>query len=173
MLGGNVFDATIPSTPGANTVTVAATDLNGNTTTKSWTVTIPADSATYAYDSNGNLAQKVEGSTTWTYEWNAENQLTRVLNNGSEVARYKYDPVGRRGEKVIGATTTAYVADGVTILRETGSGTTLLYVHGPEIRRAAIARAQRRGLELSPRGQSRKRAEADQFDRCSYPHLGL
>jgi YD repeat-containing protein len=60
-----------------------------------------------SYDSNRNLTQKVEASTTWTYEWNAENQLTRVLSNGSEVTRYKYDPVGRRVEKVAGSVTTA------------------------------------------------------------------
>jgi RHS repeat-associated protein len=84
-------------------------------------------------DSNGNLAQKVEGSTTWTYEWNAENQLTRVLSNGSAVARYKYDPLGRRVEKVAGGVTTTWAYDAEDILRQVGGSTTFRYVHGPEV----------------------------------------
>jgi RHS repeat-associated protein len=114
-------------------VTVNATDLSGNVRTKSWTVNVPADAVSYAYDSNGNLTQKVDGSTTWTYEWNAENQLTRVLSNGSEVARYKYDPLRRRVEQVAGATTTKWAYDGEDVLRETSGATIWKYVHGPGI----------------------------------------
>jgi RHS repeat-associated protein len=84
-------------------------------------------------DSNGNLTQKVDGSTTWTYEWNAESQLTRVLNNGNEVARFRYDPFGRRVEKVAGGVTTAWAYDGQQILRETSGATTLKFVHGSGI----------------------------------------
>jgi RHS repeat-associated protein len=84
-------------------------------------------------DPNGNLTQKSEGSTTWTYEWNAENQLTRVLSNGSEVARYKYDALGRRVEKVAGSTATAWAYDFEDILRETTGGASWKYVHGPGI----------------------------------------
>jgi RHS repeat-associated protein len=89
--------------------------------------------ATYSYDSNGNLTQKVEGTTTWTYEWNAENQLTRVLSNGSEVARYKYDPLGRRVESVAGATTTLRAYEGDDILRESSGGQVVKYIHGDAV----------------------------------------
>jgi YD repeat-containing protein len=84
-------------------------------------------------DSNGNLTQKVDGSTTWTYEWNAENQLKRVLQNGNEAARFAYDPLGRRVEKVAGTTTTTWTYDGEDILREVSGSSTLKYVHGPGI----------------------------------------
>jgi RHS repeat-associated protein len=89
---------------------------------------------TYTYDSNGNLTQKIEGSDTWTYEWDAENRLKRVLKNSVEQARFAYDPRGRRVEKVTGGVTTSYTYDAESILRETSStGTTFKYVHGDDI----------------------------------------
>jgi RHS repeat-associated protein len=81
-------------------------------------------------DTNGNLATKTEGSDTWTYTWNSENQLIKVERNGAEVARFAYDPVGRRVEKVAGAVTTGYTYDGAALLREMRGSTTLRYVQG-------------------------------------------
>ena len=66
----------------------------------------------------------------WGYEWNARDDLTRVLKNGVEQARFAYDPAGRRVEKVAGGVTTSYTYDGEDILREARGGTTLKYVHG-------------------------------------------
>ncbi len=82
---------------------------------------------------NGNLTQKIEGADTWVYEWNAENQLKRVLKNSVEQARFAYDPMGRRVEKVAGGVTTAWTYDDDGILREVRGATTLKYVQGPEI----------------------------------------
>jgi YD repeat-containing protein len=74
---------------------------------------------------------------TWTYEWNAENQLTRVTKDGTEVARFSYDPLGRRVERVAGGVTHAYVYEGGDILQETISdGATTFayrYIDGPGI----------------------------------------
>jgi RHS repeat-associated protein len=84
----------------------------------------------FAIDSNGNLTQKVEGSDTWTYEWNANNELTRVTKNSVEQARFSYDPRGRRVEKVASGVTTSYVYDGARILREVRGSSTLKYVQG-------------------------------------------
>jgi RHS repeat-associated protein len=86
-------------------------------------------------DPNGNLASKVEGTDTWAYEWNAENQLTRADKNGAEVARFAYDPLWRRVEKVAGGVTTSYAYDGPNVLREVRGGTSAKYVHGPGIDR--------------------------------------
>jgi RHS repeat-associated protein len=133
MLTGNTFEATVSVSPGTNTIAVAATDTSGNTRTNTYQVTVSGTPATFSYDPNGNLTQKVEGGVTTTYEWNAENQLTRVLNNASEVARFKYDPLGRRIEKVAGGVTTTWTYDGGSILREVGGTSTLKYVHGPGI----------------------------------------
>jgi YD repeat-containing protein len=60
----------------------------------------------YPYDPNGNLATKTEGSDTWAYTWNAENQLVKVEKNSVEVARCSYNPIGRpplRGRAGAGA----------------------------------------------------------------------
>jgi len=81
-------------------------------------------------DPNGNLATKTGGSDNWTYEWNAENQLTKVQKNGAEVARFAYDPLGRRVEKAAAGVTTSYTYDRVNILREAEGTATVKYVHG-------------------------------------------
>ncbi len=80
-------------------------------------------------DPNGNLTQKTEGTDTWGYFWNAENQLTKVEKNGIEVARFAYDPLGRRVEKVAGGVTASVTYDGESILRELHGASTFRYVH--------------------------------------------
>ena len=92
-----------------------------------------ADPRKIPIDPNGNLTTKTEGSDTWTYEWNAENRLTRVTKNSVEQARFAYDPAGRRVEKVAGGVTTSYAYDQEDILREVRGPQSLRYVHGPEI----------------------------------------
>ncbi len=133
MLAGNVFEAMLDMVSGNNTVTVQATDVSGNVTTKNYQVSVSGNGATYTYDANGNLSQKVEGADTWGYEWNAENQLTRVTKNAVEQARFKYDAKGRRVEKVAGGVTTAWTYDGEELSRQVQGATTLKYVHGPAV----------------------------------------
>ena len=132
MLAGNIFEATIQATTGTNTFAVEATDQSGNVTTKNYQVSVNATGATYTYDLNGNLIQKVEGADTWTYEWMAENQLKRVLRNSVEQARLAYDPMGRRVEKVTGSVTTSWTYDENDILRENVGASSSKYVHGLE-----------------------------------------
>jgi RHS repeat-associated protein len=121
MLAGNIFEAILSMQPGSNTVTLQATDTSGNVATKSYSVNVTGDGATYTYDANANLAQKVQGADTWTYEWNAENQLTKVRKNGSDVATLRYDPTGRRVEKIGAGITTTYLWDDDDVLRESAS----------------------------------------------------
>jgi len=92
-----------------------------------------ADPQQLSIDPNGNLTQKTEGSDTWTYEWDAENRLKRVLKNNGEQARFAYDALGRRVEKVAGGVTSTWTYDGEAILRETSGSSTLKYVHGSAI----------------------------------------
>ena len=94
---------------------------------------LTSGSATFTYDLNGNLATKSDTTGAWTYEWDAENRLTRVTRNGAEVARYRYDPLGRRVEKLAGAVRTTYVYDGEDILRERVGNSNRYFVHGPGI----------------------------------------
>jgi len=66
-------------------------------------------------------------------EWNADNQLKRVLKNPIEQARFTYDPLGRRVEKLAGGVTTSWTHDGDDILRDVRGGATIFLVQGPGI----------------------------------------
>jgi YD repeat-containing protein len=133
ILAGNVFEALIQATSGSNTFAVEASDQSGNVTTKNYQVSVIATGATYTYDPNGNLTQKVEGPDTWVYEWNAKNQLKRVLKNSVEQARFAYDAIGRRVEKITSSAVTHYTYERGDILREVQGSTTVKYVHGPGV----------------------------------------
>jgi RHS repeat-associated protein len=72
------------------------------------------------YDINGNLT----ADGTYTYLWNARDQLTQVKQGATTVSSYTYDAVGRRTAKTLGAATTSYLYDGVNAVKEvTGSST--------------------------------------------------
>jgi len=82
-------------------------------------------------------------------EWNAENQLVRILFNASKMIRYLYDPLGRRLEivhsSVGNAFSTKMVYDGEDILKKTSGDTfsgpiPVFFVHGP----ASTSRSPRR-----------------------------
>ncbi len=134
MLAGNTFEATIDAVPGPNTFTVEATDPSGNVTTQSYVVDVTGTGATFAYDANGNLVEKTEGTDVWTYTWDAENRLVLAERNALEVARFGYDPLGRRIEKTAGGVTHTYTYDGEDILEERlSSGPVYRYVQGPGI----------------------------------------
>jgi RHS repeat-associated protein len=126
----NTFSAQAPVSSGTTDVAVVATDPAGNMRTNTYRVNESTTGATYTYDPNGNLSTKTEGTDTWAYEWNANDELTRVTRNSVEQARLSYDPEGRRVEKVAGGVTTTYTYDGNSILREVRGATTLRYVHG-------------------------------------------
>jgi RHS repeat-associated protein len=134
-VGGQGFEGEIEAPAGTSTFEVQATDASGNPRTSTYEFDAGTGSATYDYDANGNLIEKVEGGETWTYEWNAEGQLTRVLKDSVEVASFRYGPLGRRVERVAGSVTHSYIYDGIDILRasiDDGSvATTYTYVHGP------------------------------------------
>jgi RHS repeat-associated protein len=129
----NTFSAQASVGAGTTDVAVAATDPAGNIRTNTYRVSASGAGATYTYDPNGNLTTKTEGSDTWVYTWNTENQLVKVEKNSVEQARFSYDPKGRRVEKVAAGATTSYTYDGIDILRETRGAATLKYVHGLDI----------------------------------------
>jgi RHS repeat-associated protein len=130
----NAFSGQTPVPSGTSNVVVAATDPSGNTRTNIYQVSASGAGASYTYDANGNLATKSEGSDSWTYEWNAENQLTRVTKNSAEMARFSYDPLRRRVERTVGGVTTRYTYDIQHVLREARIGAApSKYVYGPRI----------------------------------------
>lgn len=137
MLSGNVFEAELNLPVGQNMVTIQAHDGAGNVAVKNYSVTVTAGGATYTYDANGNLTQKLEGADAWVYTWNALNQLTAATKNAMAQGIYSYDPLGRRVGKIAGATTTGWTHDRDDVLRQkaTISSSTLAtqFIFGPEI----------------------------------------
>ncbi|MBX7183689.1 MAG: RHS repeat protein [Vicinamibacteria bacterium] len=58
----------------------------------------------FGYDAVGNLISKTLPGETWTYAWDALNQLVEVkhgtsVGNATSVATCAYDPIGRRIRK--------------------------------------------------------------------------
>jgi RHS repeat-associated protein len=133
MLSGNVFQSTIQTTPGVNTFRVIATDVSGNVTNQNYQVTLSGTSDTYTQDADGNLTQKVEGSNTFIYAWDAENRLKSVTQNGTTIASFAFDPKGRRVQKVAGGVSTSFLYDGGAILQQTSGSTALKFLHGSGI----------------------------------------
>jgi YD repeat-containing protein len=92
MGAGNTFDSDVTAGSGTNTLSLVARDVSGNQTTANYSVSLSGTGATYSYDANGNLAQKIDSGVTTTYTWDAQDRLVQVQNNGSTVAAFSYDP---------------------------------------------------------------------------------
>ncbi len=91
--------------------------------------------ASYSYDTNGNLISKTDSNGTTQYAWDFESRLKQVtLPNGKTVA-YKYDALGRRIQRTpstgIG---TNFIYDGQDVIKDRNSdGSTVDYLNGPGI----------------------------------------
>ncbi|WP_461611878.1 DNRLRE domain-containing protein [Cytobacillus kochii] len=89
---------------------------------------------TIKYDANGNRIE----DDTYTYEWNAADQLTTIYKKGETTpfAHYKYDEDGRRILKDVQGTITKYIYDGesLNVLYETNASDQILrsYVYGAD-----------------------------------------
>jgi RHS repeat-associated protein len=147
-LPGNRFEGSADTAPGDNTIAVDARDASGNATSSRYSMNVSGSSATYAYDVAGNLTSKTEDSHVWTYEWDADNRLARVLNDGNEVARFRYDPINRRVERIGADGTTAFTYDGDDILQHLVGATVNRYVHGPGVDEP-VAQTDASGLVVS------------------------
>ncbi|HTV42180.1 MAG TPA: RHS repeat-associated core domain-containing protein [Candidatus Sulfotelmatobacter sp.] len=90
--GDFTFAATnLSLTNGANTFTIAATNVYGVPTNTVLALNLP-QSVSLAYDNNGNLTN--DGTRTFGY--NTENQLTNVFVPGEWRSDFVYDGLGRR-----------------------------------------------------------------------------
>jgi RHS repeat-associated protein len=91
--------------------------------------------ASYSYDTNGNLISKTDSGGTTQYVWDFESRLKQVtLPNGRTVA-YRYDALGRRIQRTpstgIG---TNFIYDGQDVIKDRNSdGSTVDYLNGPGI----------------------------------------
>ena len=75
--------------------------------------------ATFSYDDEGNLIQKVEkNGDTWQYEYYGNGMMAKVIKPDDTEVTFKYDSLGRRIEKCSDEKTSSFVWDGNTILHE-------------------------------------------------------
>jgi RHS repeat-associated protein len=95
--GSNHFKGTAAVTTGANSIPLVATDINGNVTSKTISVTVSGSASQgFSYDLNGNMTE--DGSTGGnTYEWDAANRLVAINYMGtSKRTEFLYDGLSRR-----------------------------------------------------------------------------
>jgi RHS repeat-associated protein len=76
--------------------------------------------ATFEYDANGNLTTQTAGASITNYEYDARDQMRRVVNGAAEVAQYDYDYERRRIGKTQnqGASWQEYEYDGSRVVNE-------------------------------------------------------
>ena len=65
----------------------------------------------YDYDTDGNLISKTESDRIWTYEYNNENRLVKVIEPDGVATEYKYDALGNRIATVYNGEQTEYLID--------------------------------------------------------------
>ena len=92
---------------------------------------------TYSYDNNGNQIQKTNNTTSafTLFEYDAENNLIRVVREDGSVVNYKYDGLDRRIEKEVDGVVSQYIYDDESILLELDGSDNIIarYTHGPGI----------------------------------------
>lgn len=88
----NTFEGKAAVTAGNNTVTVVATDVNGNVTTNGYNVAVTGSgSKTLTYDPNGSLTS--DGART--FEWDPLNRLIAVTS-GTHRSEFTYNGLSQR-----------------------------------------------------------------------------
>ncbi|MDB5047815.1 MAG: hypothetical protein JWO30_886 [Fibrobacteres bacterium] len=87
------FDGFLGQSSGTDTATIEARDYSNNSITNRYRLTISGTSKSFTYDDVGNLTD--DGMRT--YEWDAENRLTAIVNGGLR-SEFFYDGLNRRVE---------------------------------------------------------------------------
>ena len=94
----NNWSGSAAVTTGSNSILLVATDSQGNSTTKTITVSVSGGpSRTLTYDPNGNLLNNGAGQT---YQWDAENRLESI-SQASGVTGFVYDGSGHRVQETL------------------------------------------------------------------------
>ena len=81
------------------------------------------DTSEFTYDENGNMISKTVAGSTTNYQYDIDNRLLSVEEDGSAVASYYYDPFGRRLWKDVDGTKTYFhYADEGLVAEADGTG---------------------------------------------------
>jgi len=76
-----------------------------------------SDNTTYTYDLNGNLTTKTKENQTTTYNWNAYDKLTLIIQPDGKEIRFVYGADGLRRERIEGKRVN-YLLDGLYVICE-------------------------------------------------------
>jgi len=93
----------------------------------------PETGYTFSYDEYGNCVSKSDGVNTWEYQYDYENRLVSVKENGQVIEQYTYDGDGQRIKKVNSESVRIYINSGVNVLYEINMTTQMdaVYIYGP------------------------------------------
>jgi RHS repeat-associated protein len=96
---------------------------------------ITAGTASFLYDNNGNMTQKIDSTGTAQYRWDFENRLVQVVRSSGASVSYKYDALGRRIQRSPNSgVSTNFSYDGADVVIDKNSdGTSTEYLNGPGI----------------------------------------
>jgi RHS repeat-associated protein len=109
IVGGSLAQIALPAA-------VSTTTYNANNQLTKWN----SNAIRPTYDANGSMV----ADGTYTYTWNARNQLIQLKQGNTVVGTFAYDAVGRRVSKTVSGSTTGFAYDGSNFVQEkNGSGT--------------------------------------------------
>lgn len=91
------FEADVDLASGGNTVTVVATDGNGNVRTNQYSVPTTGVVQNYEYDLNGNtrFEKTAAGVVVREFQWDQENRMVKIIA-GTHETNFEYDGASRR-----------------------------------------------------------------------------
>ena len=85
----------------------------------------------FTYDANGNTIEKVAAGVTTRYDYNTEDRLEAVIENGATlIATYTYDPFGRRLWKEVGGVRTYFIYADEGLVAEADSSGAIVKTYG-------------------------------------------
>lgn len=122
---------------------------------------VRAGGTRYVRDENGNRVTRVAGLEETRYEWDALDQLTRMIHPDGTISVYDYDGLGRRIRKQHGDDEVRYFWAGDSLLSEVSKGVTRDYAVA-EFRPSALwSNGAERHLIVSFRGLVQEMIDGD------------
>ena len=123
--GGYRYQRSVPIQTGSNTVTVQATDISGQTTTKKWQFNVPDTTRSFTYDANGNTLSDGQRAMTW----DVKNRL-RSVTKGSTTWKWDYDHLDRRVREYENNTMTkVFIWSGTDVVQERNGSNIIIRTH--------------------------------------------
>ncbi|MBK6686402.1 MAG: hypothetical protein IPG45_18175 [Deltaproteobacteria bacterium] len=91
------FEADVDLASGSNTVTVVATDGNGNVRTNQYSVSTTGVVQNFEYDLNGNtrFEKTAAGVVVREFQWDQENRMVKIIA-GTKESQFTYDGESKR-----------------------------------------------------------------------------